>query len=181
MIHCASQIGTIFFMTHIELYFPLSYLQLAVFRSNSFCVFMVIHIVPPRVMMHGPSTAHNGTEVLLTCSVLEGRPSPDVRIVTPSNMAVSQHEIMFVATPNETGNYLCVANISSVTATASHYLYVYGMFLLTIIIYQQAFECEVCFCVLVCTIQISVSVSLSMIRSHKDLYPMIDNDNIYLL
>ena len=76
--------------------------------------------------IHGPSTVSVGTKVQLMCSVLEGRPAPGIRIVTPSNMIISQSKFTFTATLNKTGNYLCVANMSTVNATSIHYLYVYG-------------------------------------------------------
>ena len=68
-----------------------------------------------------------GTKVQLTCSQLEGKPA-NISLVTPSNTVIQHSMITFTATPNDTGNYLCVASVSSINVTASHYLHVYGMY-----------------------------------------------------
>ena len=86
-----------------------------------------IYTVPPKVMIYGPgSMVQTGTKVQMTCSQLEGK-TANISIVTPSNTVIQHSTITFIAIPNNTGNYLCVASVLSINVTASHYLHVYGM------------------------------------------------------
>lgn len=77
-------------------------------------------------MIHGSnSMVRTGTKVQLTCSQLEGS-TANISIVTPSNMVIQNSTITFIATPNNTGNYVCVASVASINTSASHYLHIYG-------------------------------------------------------
>ncbi|XP_065891788.1 titin-like [Dysidea avara] len=83
--------------------------------------------VPPKVMIYGPgSMVQTGTKVQMTCSQLEGK-TANISIVTPSNTVIQHSTITFIAIPNNTGNYLCVASVLSINVTASHYLHVYDI------------------------------------------------------
>jgi len=78
-------------------------------------------------MIDGPSNmVSTGTEVQLSCSQLEGRVA-NISMVTPSNLVIQQSTITFIATPNNTGNYVCIARVTSINVSASYYLHVYGM------------------------------------------------------
>ena len=84
--------------------------------------------------------AHIGEIVNIICTVLEGRPSPDVHISSPLGEITEKHEITFSAKAQHTGKYTCTANISTQIVTEDHYLYVYGKVLVLV---KYTLLCEV--------------------------------------
>jgi len=84
--------------------------------------YIKLSLVSPKIIISGPIQVFDGTTVSIKCLVLEGGPSPDIYITTPSGETITVSEIMFTATLNDTGNYTCVGNSSQITLTASHHL-----------------------------------------------------------
>ena len=85
------------------------------------------HTVTPKLMIKGPEMAFSGTTVHINCTQLEGRPH-DLYITTPQGTVIPDSTAIFNATNDHTGNFTCTANISQITITESHYLFVYGKF-----------------------------------------------------
>ncbi|XP_065892023.1 uncharacterized protein [Dysidea avara] len=87
---------------------------------------LYLHLqVPPKIILNGPTIAHSGTLVNITCIPLEGRPLPDTYISNPLGDVYENQNISFIATIRYTGYYTCSANISTMTVTENHYLLVY--------------------------------------------------------
>jgi len=76
-------------------------------------------------MVDGPMIAHNGEMVNITCTRLKGRPTPDIYISTPMGDIIENNNVTFYATLQHTGDYICTANISTVTVSERLYLLVY--------------------------------------------------------
>jgi len=70
--------------------------------------------------------AHIGEIVNITCTILEGRPVPGVRISNPLGEITENDKITFSAEVQHTGHYTCIANISTQIVTEDLYLLVYG-------------------------------------------------------
>ena len=70
--------------------------------------------------------AHIGEIVNITCSILKGRPTPSIRIITPANEIIQNQNITFSATLQHTGYFICTANISALAVTQEQYILVYG-------------------------------------------------------
>ena len=85
-------------------------------------LYTTLLLVFPKIIINGPAQVVAGTTVSIKCLVLEGRPSPDIHITTPSGEIIAVSMIMFTATSNDTGNYTCVGSTSQITVTASHHL-----------------------------------------------------------
>ena len=79
-------------------------------------------IVFPKIRIEGPSSALSGNIISITCSVLEGRPSPNIHIIIPSGETITANMICFTATSNNSGNYTCVGSTAQATVTATYYL-----------------------------------------------------------
>ena len=86
----------------------------------------MFNTVPPRIVIDGPMIAHIGEMVNITCSILKGRPTPSIRIINPTNEIMENHNIIFSATVQHTGYFICTANISTLVVTEEHYMLVYG-------------------------------------------------------
>jgi len=76
--------------------------------------------------MNGPRIAHTGKLINISCITLEGWPLPDIYISTPLGAVFENQSILFIATLQYTGQYMCSATISTITVTESYYLLVYG-------------------------------------------------------
>ena len=85
-------------------------------------LYTTLLLVFPEIIINGPVQVVAGTTVSINCSVLQGRPSPDIHITTPSGEIIEISVIMFTATSNDTGNYTCVGSTSQIKVTASHHL-----------------------------------------------------------
>jgi len=87
---------------------------------------MLFYIVLPKISIDGPRIAHIGEIVSITCTILEGRPVPDIWISSPLGVIAKSLEITFSAEVNHTGYYTCTGNISTQFVTEDHYLLVYS-------------------------------------------------------
>ena len=117
------------------------------FLQYSYCAFCIciqifdflvyLHTVPPKIIMNGPRIAHTGKLINISCLTLEGWPLPDIYISTPLGVVFENQSILFIATLQYTGHYMCSATISTITVTESYYLLVYGKALYQLYVYQM--------------------------------------------
>ncbi|XP_065891783.1 limbic system-associated membrane protein-like isoform X2 [Dysidea avara] len=89
---------------------------------------LYLHIqVPPQIIMGGPMIAHIGEMVNITCTILKGRPAPDINISTPTGDITKNNNITFSATLQHTGDFVCTANTSKLIVTEKRFLFVYDI------------------------------------------------------
>ena len=89
-------------------------------------LYVSLLLVPPVVVMRGPTDVKFGSNVSIRCTVLEGYPLPNVSIITPQGEIINQSVIRFNATMSDAGDYTCIANNSLATVTRNLSLTVHG-------------------------------------------------------